>query len=76
MKGCRRGPTTDYTLEDVVLEALAGLDVPVALDLSSGHTTSPNVTLPLGVRARSPAMRGADALEVAVAARRRGGGRA
>jgi muramoyltetrapeptide carboxypeptidase len=26
--------------------------VPVALGLSSGHTTLPNVTLPLGVRAR------------------------
>ena len=51
MKGCGPGPADDYTLEDVVLEALVPLDVPVALDLSSGHTTSPNVTLPLGVRA-------------------------
>jgi muramoyltetrapeptide carboxypeptidase len=51
MKGCGPAPADDYTLEDVVLEALLPLDVPVALDLSSGHTTSPNVTLPLGVRA-------------------------
>jgi muramoyltetrapeptide carboxypeptidase len=51
MKGCGPRPTDDYTLEAVVLEALLPLDVPVALDLSSGHTTSPNVTLPLGVRA-------------------------
>jgi muramoyltetrapeptide carboxypeptidase LdcA involved in peptidoglycan recycling len=38
--------------EDVILEALAGLEVPIALGLSSGHTTHPFVTLPLGVRAR------------------------
>ena len=35
-----------------MLEALEGLDVPVAFGLSSGHATRPNVTLPLGVRAR------------------------
>ncbi len=29
-----------------------GLDVPVALGLSSGHTAHPNLTLPFGVRAR------------------------
>jgi muramoyltetrapeptide carboxypeptidase LdcA involved in peptidoglycan recycling len=51
MKGCGPGRGDDFTLEDVVLAALAPLDVPVALDLASGHTTSPNVTLPLGVRA-------------------------
>jgi muramoyltetrapeptide carboxypeptidase len=52
MKGCAGGMELDYTLEDVIRDALAGLDVPVALGLSSGHTRSPNVTLPLGVRAR------------------------
>jgi len=52
MKGCAPGFDEDYALEDVLLEALAGLDVPIALGLSSGHTTLPNVTLPLGVRAR------------------------
>jgi muramoyltetrapeptide carboxypeptidase len=52
MKGCSPGVTADYGLEDVILEALAGLDVPIALGLSSGHTRSPNVTLPLGVHAR------------------------
>jgi muramoyltetrapeptide carboxypeptidase len=51
MKGCGPGPGHDYRLEDVVLEALRPLEVPVALDLSSGHTTSPAITLPLGVRA-------------------------
>jgi len=50
MKGCAPGLEADYTLEDVVLEALDGLEAPVALGLSSGHTSSPSVTLPLGVR--------------------------
>lgn len=52
MKGCAPGFHEDYGLEDVLLEALSGLEVPVALGLSSGHTAHPNVTLPLGVRVR------------------------
>jgi muramoyltetrapeptide carboxypeptidase len=52
MKGCSPGLDKDYSLEDVVLDALAGLDVPIALGLSSGHTAHPSVTLPLGVSAR------------------------
>jgi muramoyltetrapeptide carboxypeptidase len=60
MKGCAPGFHEDYTLEEVLLEALRGLDVPVALGLSSGHTAHPSVTLPLGVRARLECM-GAEA---------------
>jgi muramoyltetrapeptide carboxypeptidase len=52
MKGCAPGFHEDYALEEILLEALDGLDVPVALGLSSGHTTHPNVTLPFGVPAR------------------------
>jgi muramoyltetrapeptide carboxypeptidase len=52
MKGCAPALRADWTLEDVLLDALAGLDVPVAIGLSSGHSAAPNVTLPLGVRAR------------------------
>jgi muramoyltetrapeptide carboxypeptidase len=52
MKGCAPGPDADYALEEVLLEALAGLEVPVAFGLPSGHTTHPNVTLPLGVAVR------------------------
>lgn len=52
MKGCSPRLDADFSLEDVVLEALAGLDIPVALGLSSGHTSHPFVTLPLGVKAR------------------------
>jgi muramoyltetrapeptide carboxypeptidase len=52
MKGCAAGAEDEYTLEQIVLEALEGLDAPVAIGLSSGHATRPNVTLPFGVRAR------------------------
>jgi muramoyltetrapeptide carboxypeptidase len=52
MKGCGTAAGEDYTLQDVLLESLAGLDVPIAIGLSSGHTNGPNVSLPLGVRAR------------------------
>jgi muramoyltetrapeptide carboxypeptidase len=52
MKGCSPRLDAGYGLEEVLLDALSGLDVPIALGLSSGHTASPNVTLPLGVRAR------------------------
>jgi muramoyltetrapeptide carboxypeptidase len=52
MKGCRPAAAAGYTLEEVVLEALAGLHVPIAFGLAAGHTTGPNLTLPLGVRAR------------------------
>ena len=52
MQGCAPKGDEGYTLEAVILDALEGLEVPVALGLSSGHTASPAVTLPLGVRAR------------------------
>ena len=52
MKGCNPPASADFTLEDVIRESLSGLDIPIALGLSSGHVTGPNVTLPLGVRAR------------------------
>jgi len=48
---CAAPPGVDWTLDDVIREALDGLDVPIASGLRSGHTR-PNVTLPLGVRAR------------------------
>ncbi|HEY6554432.1 MAG TPA: LD-carboxypeptidase [Vicinamibacteria bacterium] len=52
MKGCGPAAGEDYTLEEVLLESLSGLDLPMAIGLSSGHTNGPNVSLPLGVRAR------------------------
>lgn len=52
MQDCNPNYGAGYTLGDVILEALAGIDVPIAIGLSSGHTRNPNVTLPFGVRAR------------------------
>jgi muramoyltetrapeptide carboxypeptidase len=52
MQGCNPPHGAEYTLQDVILEALKGIDVPIAIGLSSGHTRNPNVTLPFGVRAR------------------------
>ena len=40
MRGCAPPLDADYALEDVLLDALDGLDVPIALGLSSGHTTT------------------------------------
>jgi len=58
MKGCAPDYAEDYQLETVLLEALDGLHVPIALGLSSGHTAHPNLTLPLGVRARLECVNG------------------
>src|SRR4029450_13930454 len=52
MRGCSPPLRAECPLEHVLLEALAALDIPVALGLSSAHAAGPNITLPLGVRAR------------------------
>jgi muramoyltetrapeptide carboxypeptidase len=52
MKGCAAPPSAPFSLEDVVLDALSDLDVPIALGLSSGHVATAALTLPLGVSAR------------------------
>lgn len=52
MRGCAPAFDADFGLEDVIREALSGLDVPIALGLSSGHTNNPFVSLPFGVPAR------------------------
>jgi muramoyltetrapeptide carboxypeptidase len=52
MRGCAPKVEADYSLENVILAALDGLDIPIAMGLSSGHTRSPNVTLPFGTLAR------------------------
>ena len=50
MKGCqaREGQAP---LEEVVLGALDGLNVPLLYGFRSGHTSGGNICLPLGVRA-------------------------
>jgi muramoyltetrapeptide carboxypeptidase len=52
MKGCSPALDADYSLEDVILEALAGLEVPDRPGPLERPHPHPFVTLPLGVRAR------------------------
>ena len=49
-----------YTLQQVIMRVLAPYNVPIVYGLKSGHVSSGNVTLPIGVRAELKA-EGADA---------------
>jgi len=68
MKGCAPPSAAAFSLEDVILDALADLDVPVALGLSSGHVVTGALTLPLGVRAHLSCGPGGARFEVLEAA--------
>jgi muramoyltetrapeptide carboxypeptidase len=48
---CIQTKDQKYTLEEVVQRIVAGLGIPVAYGLRSGHVSRGNTTLPLGVRA-------------------------
>ena len=52
MLDCVQTPSQGYTLEQVVTRIVADLGVPVAFGVRSGHVSSGNITLPLGVQAR------------------------
>jgi len=52
MLDCRQSPTQDYTLKEVVLRVVGDLRIPVAFGLRSGHVSTANITLPIGVNAR------------------------
>jgi muramoyltetrapeptide carboxypeptidase len=52
MPGCFQSPTQDYTLEEVIRRIVSDLKIPIAFGVKSGHVTSGNITLPLGVSAR------------------------
>jgi muramoyltetrapeptide carboxypeptidase len=51
MLDCRQSASQDYTLEEVVMRIVGDLGIPVAYGVRSGHVTSGNVTLPIGVEA-------------------------
>lgn len=53
MLDCRQPGGQDYTLQQVIVRALRGInpDVPIIYGLQSGHVSSGNITLPLGVQA-------------------------
>ena len=52
MLDCLQSPSQDYTLEEVILRIVSDLKIPIAFGVKSGHVTSGNITLPLGVNAR------------------------
>lgn len=64
MLGCETGPEAPYRLADVLRHSLRGLDLPIALGLKSGHVSSGNLTLPLGVQARLECAEGAASFAV------------
>ncbi len=51
MRDCMQTANQGYALEEVVLRVVGELGVPVAYGVRSGHVTSRNITLPIGVRA-------------------------
>jgi muramoyltetrapeptide carboxypeptidase len=51
MLDCVQNANQGYTLEEVVLRIVGSLGVPVAYGVRSGHVTTGNITLPIGVRA-------------------------
>jgi len=51
MQDCLQSASQEYTLQEVILRIVGDLGVPVAFGLKSGHVTSGNITLPIGVTA-------------------------
>jgi muramoyltetrapeptide carboxypeptidase len=50
MRDCIQTVNQGYTLQEVVLRMVREFGIPVAYGVRSGHVTSGNITLPLGVR--------------------------
>jgi muramoyltetrapeptide carboxypeptidase len=51
MLDCRPPDGETYTLQQVIMRVLAPYNVPIVYGLKSGHVTSGNITLPIGVQA-------------------------
>jgi muramoyltetrapeptide carboxypeptidase len=51
MLNCAAPGVEPEFLEEAILSALDGLDIPVGFGLQSGHVSGPNVTLTFGVEA-------------------------
>jgi len=52
MIDCVQGPEQPYTLQEVIMRVFSDFDFPVAFGLRSGHVSTGNITLPIGVRAQ------------------------
>jgi muramoyltetrapeptide carboxypeptidase len=51
MLDCAPPKDETYTLQEVIMRVLAPYNVPIVYGLKSGHVTSGNITLPVGVQA-------------------------
>jgi muramoyltetrapeptide carboxypeptidase len=51
MLDCAPPPGETYTLQQIVMRVLEPYNVPIVYGFKSGHVTSGNITLPIGVRA-------------------------
>lgn len=51
MLDCVQPGNQDYTLQQVILRVLSEFKVPIVYGLKSGHVSTGNITLPLGVQA-------------------------
>ena len=51
MVDCIQSRAQDYTLQEIILRVVGELNIPVAFGVKSGHVSSGNITLPLGVQA-------------------------
>ena len=65
MADCVQHADQGYRIQDVLAEFTADLNIPVMFGLPSGHSTSGNLTLPLGVTATLDADRGALSMDEA-----------
>ena len=68
MLECLQNPNQGYTLQEVIRRVIGDLDIPVAYGVRSGHVTSRNITLPLGVRAALSVRNGQVSLKILEAA--------
>lgn len=68
MLDCVQGPNQDYTLQEVILRIVRGLQIPVAFGLRSGHVSRGNITLPFGVQVALEATANAASLRILEAA--------
>lgn len=51
MVDCFQSSSQDYALQEVIRRIVGDMNIPVAFGVKSGHVTSGNITLPLGVQA-------------------------
>lgn len=64
MLECRPPEGESYTLQQVILRVLQPYNVPIVYGLKSGHVSSGNLTLPLGVQAELSAGSGGVTLKI------------